>query len=248
MRQTSCIFYLIIILISLTNTVKADTVKIGAILYLKPYMFENDSGIEADIVREAFAFEDYQVAFYYEPNARTRHSYNRNIFDGVLTVNELYPDMEGSFFSDPYITYQNIIVSLDKRNLTIEKISDLQNVGLIAFQQASIILGKEFKNIVKNNEFYSEIPNQESQIKMLYMGRTDSILIEKNIFKYYRNHLKGIPIDIKIRNHYLFPLIHYQVAFHKKELRDAFNRGLKKLKENGRYKAIIQSYIINFDK
>ena len=61
-------------------------------------------------------------------------------------------------------------------------------------------MGKEFENEVKNNKHYAEIANQEAQVASLMNGRTEVIVIDENIFKYYyKLHIrkKGVYHDLQ---------------------------------------------------
>ena len=100
----------------------------------------------------------------------------------MATVKEISLSKE-VYYSDEYITYNNIVVSIN--DFQINNLKDLKNKKIIAFQNATIYLGKEFENEVKNNKNYAEIANQEAQVASLMNGRTEVIVIDENIFKYY---------------------------------------------------------------
>ena len=100
----------------------------------------------------------------------------------MATVKEISLSKE-VYYSDEYITYNNIVVSIN--DFQINNLKDLKNKKIIAFQNATIYLGKEFENEVKNNKNYAEIANQEAQVASLMNGRTEVIVIHENIFKYY---------------------------------------------------------------
>ena len=119
----------------------------------------------------------------------------------------------------------------------------MKDHSIISFQQANIALGDEFNAMTKVNPEYKEKANQSSQVAMFFLKRTDVIVIDELIFKYYQLNLKKIPTDQKVVYHDLFDASHYRMAFREKEVRDAFNRGFKKIKKSGRYDEIIKSYL-----
>lgn len=216
---------------------------IAAGLTVEPYIFpEKDKGFEIDIIREILNSEGYRVNFLYQPLQRTKISFRQNCVDGVMTIKKHYPEIKGAFLSNFYIEYQNFAYSLGSKNLKINSIDDLADKRVIAFQQARLAFGRKFMLMTKNNRKYLEMANQKNQITMLFLNRTDVIILDDKIFKYYRKNIKNIPPDSRVKKHRLFPPSRFRMAFRKKSVRDAFNRGLKKLKRTGRYRAIINSY------
>ncbi len=229
-----------------------NTIKLAAGLRVEPYIIEaTDSGFEADIVREAFAAEGYRVAFVYQPLLRTKKSFANHLVDGVLTIKSHYPEVKGAFLSDEYITYHNVAVTLAARNIKIDRVADLQDKTICAFQQANLALGSEFATIAKNNPKYTEMANQDGQVAMLFFKRNDGIVLDKRIFLYYRKKLKdsakalekASPFEEPVAYHYIFEPSNYRIAFKNEKLRDSFNAGLKKLRETGRYEKIIETYV-----
>lgn len=246
--------HLVVLIICLLIPLQAfaDVIRLAAGLTVEPYIIEfNDSGFEADIVREAFALQGYKVQFVYQPLWRTKISFKRGTVDGVLTVQDHYPEIQGNFLSDEYITYHNFAVTLQSRNLKISTIAALNDKTIDAFQQAKFSLGMEFKLMAENNPAYKEMANQKNQIAQLFAKRNDVIVLDRLIFIYYRNGFKDFPAAF-IQNisfeepvvfHDLFEPSSYKIAFNVEKVRDAFNMGLKRLQESGRYRQIIESYV-----
>lgn len=243
---------IITVFVFFISQVSSETLKLAAGLTVEPYIIQaDDSGFEADIVREAFALEGYEVRFIYQPLYRTKVSFKRGSVDGVMTIKEHYPEIQNSYISDEYITYHNYAVTLEKRNLKINTISDLKDKRITAFQQAHFAFGKEFKQLAESNPEYKEMANQKHQIAKLFGKRTDVIVLDSRILRYYIKMLKKNPdrtmkkisFNQPITYHNLFQPSMYRMAFRSKKIRDAFNRGLKKLRDSGRYKQIIDSYV-----
>lgn len=203
---------------------------------------EKISGFEVDIVRESLGQKGYEVQFILQPLKRTKLSFKEKKVDGVLTVKKHYPQVKGAFFSHDYITYHNFALTLACNNFKINSVKDLAEKEIIAFQQAKFALGKEFQAMVTENPGYKEIASQKSQIGMFYHKRTEVIIIDDCIFKYYKIKLKNIPTHRAVTFHDIFKPSSYKIAFREKGIRNAFNEGLKELKNSGRYLHIIQSY------
>lgn len=227
----------------------SDEINLSVGLTVAPYVIkankpdEEDSGFEVDIVREAFAFGDYSVRFVHQPLERTKISFKQGTVDGVTAIKDHYPEIQGAFVSDEYITYHNFAVSLKSRNLKINSLSDLKNKKIIAFQQAKYAFGKEFQQMAENNTGYKEIADQTHQIGMFFLERTDVIVLDHRIFKYIQKRLKNIPTNQEVTFHKLFEPSIFRIAFREKEIRDVFNQGLRKLISSGRYDEIILSYM-----
>lgn len=230
----------------------ADALKLAAGLTVEPYIVEfNDSGFETDIVREAFALEGHKVKFVYQPLLRTKLSFKSGLVDGVLTIQEHYPEAQGYFLSDEYISYHNFAISLQSHNFKINRVADLKDKSISAFQQARFALGREFELVAENNPGYVEIANQKNQIAQLFAKHNDVLVLDQRIFQHHLKLLhyfpgtfvKDIMFDQQVIFHDIFAPSHYKMAFRNEKIRDVFNRGLKRLKESGRYQQIIDSYM-----
>ncbi|MEH6344288.1 MAG: transporter substrate-binding domain-containing protein [Bermanella sp.] len=224
----------------------SESLTFSAGLKVEPYIIETqDAGFEVDIVREAFALEGYNVQFDYQPLLRTKYSFKIGHVDGVMTIKKHYPEVQGAFFSEQYITYHNFAISLRSNNYKINTASDLAGVAVAGFQQAKFALGQEFELMAKNNSSYREMAHQNGQISMLFSKHTDIIILDHLIFNYYRNRLTNHSSRQPVTLHDLFEPSVYRMAFKDDKIRDTFNMGLKKLKSLGHYNKIINRYIKN---
>ena len=83
---------------------------------------------------------------------------------------------------------------------------------------------------------------------MLVNKRVDVVLSDRSIFKYFSkqllssNRLKNLPV---VTEHKFteVDLNNYRPIFRSKKVRDDFNFGYQKIKENGRLKAIYDKYL-----
>lgn len=225
------------------------TIAVG--LTVEPYVFNDTDpknsqcGLEVDIVREIFGYAGHKVKFVLEPLKRTKTTFKQKLVDGVLDIKSHYPEIQGAFLSDEYITYHNIVVTLKSSNLKIEKLEDLSGLSVVGFQQARIAFCDKLTQIVDSNPKYHEMANQKGQIAMLFAKRTDAILLDRYIFRYHKSRLENVDTTQPVTYHQLFEPSHYRIAFRNKELCDTFNKGLKKIRESGRYQEIINSYIVS---
>ncbi len=228
--------------ICLSTTIHAKEVKLGVGLSLPPYIIENqNSGMEYEIVDKALEVKGHKFVPVYLPFARVPVALESGQTEGALTINE------GTgikvCYSEPHIVYQNFAISLKKNNFAISNISDLAKHSITAFQNAKIYLGDDFAKMSQTNKNYVEDAQQIAQNKKLYMGRVDVVVGDKNIFNYYNQELKDVDTKQEVVFHEIFPKTPYKVGFKDEKICKDFNEGLKAIKENGTYDAIVKKYV-----
>lgn len=242
MNPFSVVFYAFLLMV-VNATAQAAEVKIAVGLALPPYVLsESDSGMEMEIVKEALAFKGHTLKVVYLPFMRVAPTLEKGAADAALTVNES-SGMKNVHYSDVHITYQNVAVGLARNGFSAASIMDLGQHSIIAFQNATKYLGSEFAAMAAANKKYSERAQQDKQIVMLYSGRTDLVVMDINIYKYYKKLESRVATDAAVDIFEVFPPTDYKVAFREKSLKDDFNAGLQRLRDNGRYQAIIEAYI-----
>lgn len=217
-------------------------------LALPPYVIaDRDTGIELEIVRESLAYRGHELVPVYVPFWRVLSMLEQGLTDAAMTVNEDSGISDGVFYSRSHITYQNQVIGLKSRSYPITEIKDLTPYSILAFQSARKYLGDEFAAMASENPQYQEIARQAKQVTMLYSGRIDLVVMDKNIFNYYRQQEVRVGTDADIQRFELFPPSHYKVAFIRADWRDDFDAGLQHLIESGRYQAIVNRFITPSD-
>ncbi len=212
-----------------------------------PYLFhvgDEVRGFEYEIVKEALALEGYQVvpSFLRLSNEELRGAFRENL-DAIATVRY---DTEGpGYLSDSFIEFQNFAMTRANSGIKIRNLKDLLGHRVGAWQLAHIDLGKDFNSIavkLHKQGTYFEYPNQKDQVVDFLDGNTDVLVIDKDIYNYYAYQMHSVA-DVVF--HPIFgESTRYYVRFKHAEHRDAFNRGLKKLRRSGRYDEIVGSYAI----
>ena len=232
-----------IILLALSFGSVAKEIKVAVGLALPPYVISSENkGMELDIIKETLAMTGHTVKPVYLPFARVPWSLKEGKVDAAMTINES-SGIDGVFYSQSHITYQNVAVSLAKNKYTINDVAGLSNRSVLAFQSATLYLGDDFKNMASKNNRYKEEPRQDIQITMVYNGRTETVVMDKNIFKYYKAKETRADVSQGVNIHTIFPPSFYKVGFRSKALRDEFNTSLKKLIDSGKHKEIINRYV-----
>ena len=208
---------------------------------LAPYIIQSsNTGIEIDIIKEALAVNNHTLTLRYPPLKQVPVLYRKNVVDAALTVTKEFG--LDACFSDIVIQYQNFAISLTKSNFTIDNVTDLANKKVIAFQNATTYLGKEYKKAVELAQ-YTELAKQTLQVNRLFLERDDVVIADKNIFLYYKSQTTHIKTEEPLTFHPIFPPSPYRVAFRDPVICKDFNEGLAILKKSGRTKEIIARYL-----
>ena len=219
---------------------KELTMAVGSAI--PPYNIpETDSGIEMDILREALKPKGYTIKPKYVPFARRNKELRSRQVDGVLTINK--NSGIDAYYSDEHLVCENVVISLKRNKFEIEDVLDLKDKGVVAFQDATVYLGKAYAAMAKENPKYREIANQELQINLLYGGRVDAIVLDENIFYYHKKINDMVDTTQPIKIWYIFEPTPFRVAFIDKKVRDDFNEGLRHLRSSGRYEEIVRKYL-----
>lgn len=234
----------IIFCLGLTGWVQAREVKVAVGLSLPPYVIqEKNTGMEFDVVAQALADAGHTMKPVYLPFARVPLAMQGGEVDAAMTTNES-SSIKAAHFSDSHIAYQNFAISLKKNDLKIGAVEDLGKHSVAAFQNATQYLGDKFKKMAEGNKRYTEYAQQVKQNQMLYAGRVDVAVGDRNIFNFYNADARkeGSDVAQAVSYHEIFPPTHYKVAFRDEAMRNTFNAALKKMRSDGRYDAIMKKY------
>lgn len=228
----------------------SKTLNVGVSFAIPPWVItESDSGIELDILKETLSPAGYEIQANYLSFALSYSLFEADKLDVVINAKESI--LKSGFLSEPAVTFQNVAVSLQSRNYPEEfPPSFLVDKSVIAFQNASILLNDEFKAMTNQNVMYQEVAKQSLQINLLMIRDIDFIILDKRIFEYYLQLAKNSPnlvrvkskLDQAVRFHYIFEPTQYRFAFKSEKVRDDFNKGLAKIKNNGVYDEIFKRY------
>ena len=134
--------------------------------------------------------------------------------------------------------------SANKTNeFIIDDIKSLSGKSMVAFQNAKKYLGEDFNKIIKYSMDYREVAEQMKQIELLFLHRTEVIILDINIFKYLLKHNTTARVSQPFKVHYIFNERQYSAAFKSEKNRDVFDEGIKTMKEQGTYQIIVDKYL-----
>lgn len=243
-RRTSFIFILgsLLLVWSPFQTFSTELV-IAFPSNLPPWIQEKENrGITIDLVQKSFAPTGYTLQIKYLSLKQLNQPLKEG-YDAYAQVES--PHLKGHY-SDKLVEFQTSLISLKPLRLNIQTIDDLQDMKVIAFQNASYLFGETFHKMTKTNPNYQEMANQEIQVVQLYKGQTDVILVDRNIFLYFRRITSKANTSMPVTYHHIPGLTELSatfVLFRDEKIRDAFNKGLSNLRERGEYADIVYHYL-----
>ena len=226
-----------------TAAVPVKELKIAFSQYTPPYVFEDDTGIVVDIVRTALESSGYKLKAVYVPIGRAFKMFADKEVDGTTIIQE--SSGLKAEYSAYFMQYHNRAFALKSRNFSIRNFGDLKGKSVSAFQEATKYLGEDFARAVEGNAGYKEIAQQDAQVQMLLLGRTDVAVMDESIFRYYRQQLilQGkVDKNQEYVGFDIFPATPYRAAFRDPKVRDVFDKGIAAMRKDGRYDAIYQKY------
>lgn len=208
-----------------------------------PYVISQDnSGFELDLVRIIMAQLGRTSNFMYIPYGRSYRVLKSGKVDIVMTLKPGIDIGDKAMLSDSYVSYQNVLISLKDKNLTVRRLADIGKYSIIGFQKSHLHLGEDYAKATKKSPMFLEMADQRRQVDMLMMGRVDLVVMDINIFNYWLKrdyHTNDLP---KIKVHRLFKQNHYRLGFVDSQLKAAFNRALSQYKQTNDYRQLLDKY------
>ncbi|MEE4251201.1 MAG: transporter substrate-binding domain-containing protein [Alcanivoracaceae bacterium] len=210
---------------------------------IPPYVItDQHRGIVVEIIQQALQPLGYRVDFVYAPNRRVQHMIEERQVDGAYNL--AADALQEVYYSDPIVDYQNVAITLAPFPQPIESLADLTEFRVVVFQNAAKFLGPEFTRLIADGHSFAEVSNQRSQVLMLFRERADVIIMERRIFEHFHSQLSAsgeIGGDYII--HPIFEAAPRYAAFLDKTVRDHFNAGLARLRDDGSIDEIINRYL-----
>lgn len=221
----------------------ADRALEAVVGYSKPpYVIQEiDSGYELDLVRAVFATIEQPIDFIFAPSSRTSLILEHKKVDLALTIPTHY-QIYDLYISKPYINYQNVAITLNRKALNIKTVDDLQHYSVVGFQRAKHVLGDRYAQAISKSPIYLEVPMQTQQVEMLNMERVDAVVMDVNIFHHLAREIMANDYLEKITVHELFPTTYYRLGCKEKAVCDQFNDAFQRFYQTEDYKALLAKY------
>lgn len=234
--------YWLFLFMLIGHSTKSAELVVVAGLTKPPYVISDENtGFEIELIREVLATLNHNISILYVPYGRTYDTMKQVKADIGLTLSEK-SGVDSEILSLPYVTYQNVAVSLLEKSIKLDRLEDLKAFTVVAFQSASKVLGAAFAEVTKKSPLYIELPEQRRQVELLLTGKVDVIVMDINIMKYFVNTTAGSGQIEKVKVHTLFPSIQYSAAIHDPALLKAFNGALSEYVKTLEYSDLTAKY------
>ena len=236
--NTPKVLFLYLLLIPLAVVSSQDCLRIALGENKPPYAITSPpSGIEFDILTMVVAGMGMKADIKFIPNTRALEMLKYGELDAAV-------GNSGEFLSDPYISYENVAISLASSKIELQTITELGNYQIVAFQNAKLYLGAEFAQMAQTNKGYREISPQILINRQLYSSRAPVAISDLNIFLNLNNQLDtSFNIKQPLKIHRLFSPTQYRLVFNSPGYREAFNISLKKVVASNPFPALAQKYL-----
>jgi len=232
---------------ALSQTTPVKSLMIAVPNAIPPYAIrELDRGLEIDIVRAVLTQTGYKISLKYVPLGRLNNVLKGREVDGAMTVKEeLITAAPIYFTSQPHVYYHNVAISLADRELPIHNLSSLSRYSIAVFQTPDQFIGDAWTRMTqKNTHPIFELSNQKSQVRMLFAGRVETLVMDINIFNYYREELESFR-ETAVSIHEILPRNYVKVAFLDKKVAKDFDQGLTSFLTSYAYQATLNKYSIS---
>lgn len=239
---------LLLVSMSLALPASAADVRMAFGDNLPPFILvRSSSGIEVDIVREALAYRGHVLKPVFMPMGRLPVTFVAGTADAIMM--DVGHDMtpSGGWYGDAPVVYDNAMLTLARRQLSLKKPADLNKLWIMSFVGAATRY-PGWLGWLEHTAFYVERNNQAAQPKLLALGRYDVVISDRTIFAHY------VSVQQKADPAFRMPAVDahalpaadpraYRPVFRAAAVRDDFNAGLAWLRQSGRYDAIYQRYL-----
>lgn len=212
-----------------------------------PYTGENlpQFGCDSQIVTEAFALEGITVEYGFFPWARSYYLSESGAWDGTIEWADTPAHRETHYIStDPLSKQKWVFFYRQDRPFEWQRLDDL--AGKVIGLTIGYAYGDVFEALKqKGTASFEEAPSDELNFKKLLAGHIDIFPIERRVgYSVMRTTLTGeeraqIAEHPRPINEYQTYLLLSKAALHNEQRIELFNRGLKLLRESGRYTEIM---------
>jgi len=204
-------------------------------------------GFVSEIVSEAFLLEGIKVEYGFYPWVRSLELARIGQWDGTIGWAKTEEREKDFYFSDePIWTAIVVFFYLSSTEFDWKKMGDLKEYRIGVTSGYSY--GKEFDSFAEENKDLIEYTAEDiNNFKKLLAGRIDVFPMDIDVGlyivnKYFRNDSKFIRTHLKILDKRPQYLLLSKRNPNNAIFIERFNRGLKKLKENGKEEKILKIY------
>jgi len=217
--------FLLCLSICICNLAQATPIKVG-LHDSAPWAYRDSqgqiSGIDYDVIQSILRQQGIEAEFELYSYSRLLKLFSEQKLDLASPVAVPYP---GAYYSQPYFRIRDVVVSRSQNPQQIHQLSDLKGKSIVAYQQASAVLGPDFAQQMKQ-AFYLEEADRKKQFELLFNDRVQLIIGDERVLSYYSRTYYGPDL---LTIYPIFPPVDYPAAFWSQELQQKFNQGLQQL-------------------
>jgi len=223
---------------------KAEDIVIALGNFEPLFSAANKPALFKDLIDGVYQYiPDKKVSYrYMVPNSRLVVELNKQAVDGsanIFSQNEIK-----GCITEPIFAYSDVAVSKKAKKVTVKSIEDLADLKVVSYQRATILLGKQYHQAVKKNQYYREVAQPEDQAKLLATDLVDVSIGDKYIFfNSLQTWSKGRMASDDFVIHPIFPPVSSSMGFTKQTHCDEFNVALAKFKKSGDYQMVYDSHL-----
>ena len=225
-----------------------EVIRLSTMVY-PPYSYEEDgkvTGMAIDIVAEALESQGYKMSADLMPWSRVLTSAKRGKIDGVIMIFKNEERLAHYIYSQEVLLPE--IISFFKHvDSPVTFDGSFESVGHLRITPVdSVSYGKKFDNAVKEGALphLRGISSLEEALTMLEAKRTDLVPGNRDVTYQTLARMPNLKNLVEVTPE-IESLPSY-VSFTKKRdltaVRDAFDAGIRQMRESGRYDEIIRSY------
>lgn len=185
------------------------------------------TGYELELLRTVVKRMGFDSQFIHVPNGRLLDLFSEGQAD-MVSLQRGFPP--GFYATQPYISYQNILIVRQDLVKELVKLSDLAGLRVMAFQNARQFLPPEYAEAIRNTSSYLEVVEQHQLPALLLKNRVDVLVMDRNIFWHY--YRQTAPKDHSLKVLSFFQPNHYHMLARIPEVAERFNKALMEVKQS----------------
>lgn len=203
-----------------------------------PYIkITTQTGYELELLRAVTKRMGYDSHFIHVPNGRLLELFNEGVADLVSLQRSA---QLGLYATDPYISYQSILIVRQDLEKRVEGLSDLVGLRVMAYHNARQYLPPEYAAAINKSSSYLEVVEQHQLPVLLLKNRVDALVMDSNVFRYYYHQTAPSDNSLKVIN--LFKKNRYHMLARSPETAKLFNKALAEVKESGEFHELQLKY------
>jgi polar amino acid transport system substrate-binding protein len=212
----------------LAGPAKAQQLQLLVGVEKPPYIkVASQTGYELELLSAVVKRMGFDSQFIHVPNGRLFTLFS----DGQADLVSLQRNTPSGFYAtQPYISYQNILIVRQDLHKEILSLNDLVGLRVMAFQNARQFLPPDYTEAVAKAGSYLEVVEQHQLPVLLLKNRVDVLVMDRNIFWHYYRQTAPKDNSLKILN--FFTVNHYHMLARTPEVAERFNQALAEVKQS----------------